>query len=78
MDAHIAGDSREQFLRALSNYSECIKPFLRTAQDRYVASYYMVESQSFDFAAYCKQEREVASATKASYMSTLGASSEEE
>jgi hypothetical protein len=48
------GDSREQFLKALSNYSECIKPFLRTAQERYVASYYMVENQKFDFASYCK------------------------
>ena len=48
------GDSREQFLKALSNYSECIKPSLRTAQERYVASYYMVENQKFDFASYCK------------------------
>jgi len=47
-------DSRAQFLKALSNYSECIKPFLRTAQERYVASYYLVENQKFDFASYCK------------------------
>jgi len=25
------GDVRNQFLRSLSNYSECIKPYLRTA-----------------------------------------------
>lgn len=47
------GEPRENFLRALSNYSECLKPFLRTAQDRYVASYYMVESQQFDLKSYC-------------------------
>ena len=49
--------NRDGFLRALSNYSECIRPFVRTAQDRYVASYYMIEEQPFDFNQYCKAER---------------------
>ena len=52
--------SRDGFLKALSNYSECIRPFLRTAQDRYVASYYMIEEQPFDFNQYCKAERTAA------------------
>lgn len=56
------GDVRNQFLRSLSNYSECIRPYLRAAQDRYVASYYTIEGQDFDFNAYCKIEREQATA----------------
>lgn len=35
--------SRDNFLRALSNYSVCIKPYLRNVQERYVAAYYLVE-----------------------------------
>lgn len=35
--------SRDTFVKALSNYSECIRPFLRVAQERYIASYYAVE-----------------------------------
>lgn len=31
-----ASIAKENFIFALSNYSECIKPFLRTAQDRYI------------------------------------------
>ena len=52
--------AKQNFLFALSNYSECIKPFLRTAQDRYVGQYYMVEDQPFDFSKYCVAERKVA------------------
>lgn len=57
--------AKENFLFALSNYSECIKPFLRTAQDRYVGQYYMVEEQAFDFGKYCMAERKVALEAKA-------------
>ena len=53
-------DTREHFVRALSNYSECLKPYLRQAQQNYVASYYLVESQQFDLASYCKHERTTA------------------
>lgn len=56
--------SRDDFLRALSNYSECIRPFLRTAQERYVAEYYTVEQQTFDFNKYCVAERQAAEAAK--------------
>ena len=64
MDATGGDHIRDNFLKALSNYSECIKPYLRTAQDRYVAGYYIVEGQKFDFNEYCKHER--AAATEAS------------
>lgn len=37
--------SRDDFLKKLSNYSECIRPFLRTAQERYVAGHYLIEEQ---------------------------------
>ena len=57
--------NRDDFLKALSNYSECVRPFLRTAQDRYVASYYMIEDQPFNFSEYCKSEREAALTAKA-------------
>jgi len=56
--------AKENFILALSNYSECIKPFLRTAQDRYVGQYYMVEEQPFDFGKYCTHERELANKAK--------------
>lgn len=57
--------SREAFIKALSNYSECIRPFLRVAQERYVGSYYAVEGQSFDFNKYCVTEmKEVTEAKK--------------
>lgn len=54
------GDARDNFLRALSNYSECLKPYLRVAQDRYVGGYYTLESQSFDFGTYCTHEKKYA------------------
>ena len=55
---------KKNFLFALSNYSECIKPFLRTAQDRYVGQYYAVEEQPFDFSKYCAVERKAATDAK--------------
>ena len=57
--------AKENFLFALSNYSQCIKPFLRTAQDRYIGQYYMVEEQPFDFEKYCVAERKMATDAKA-------------
>ena len=60
----MAGAAKDNFIFALSNYSECIKPFLRTAQDRYVAQYYMVEEQPFDFSKYCTVERQMANDAK--------------
>jgi hypothetical protein len=49
---------RDNFLRSLSNYSLCIKPYLRQVQDKYVAAYYIVESDKVDLNAYCVNERE--------------------
>ena len=70
-------ESSENFLFALSNYSECIKPFLRTAQDRYIGQYYAVEQQPFDFSKYCMAERELATAAKDQYEAKVAAASEE-
>ena len=57
--------NNQNFLFALSNYSECIKPFLRTAQDRYIGQYYAVEEQPFDFSKYCVAERQFVQSAKA-------------
>ena len=62
--------AKENFLFALSNYSQCIKPFLRTAQDRYIGQYYMVEEQPFDFEKYCAVERKAAHDAKAAIEAT--------
>jgi len=63
--------NQENFIFALSNYSECIKPFLRTAQDRYVGQYYGIEEQPFDFSKYCVAERQRVTALKASIEAKL-------
>jgi hypothetical protein len=47
---------RDQFLRLLSDYSVCIQPYLRSVQEKYVAAYYIVESEKVDLTQYCKQE----------------------
>ncbi len=47
---------KQDFLRALSNYSVCIQPYLRNIQEKYAASYYIVESEKVDLTAYCKDE----------------------
>ena len=56
---------RDNFLRSLSNYSECIKPYLRQVQDKYVAAYYIVEGDKVDLNAYCQKEREQATSAQA-------------
>jgi len=70
-------DTREQFIRALSNYSECMKPYLRQAQQNYVASYYLVESQNFEMASYCKYERAAAFTTADAFKATTATPAEE-
>ena len=65
-------DSRDQFLHALSNYSVCIQPYLRTLQERYVASYYLVEKQPFDLDAYCSAERKHAEASASAFRASIG------
>ena len=60
MSSQSTTDISHQFLNSLSDYSECIRPYLRTAQNRYAAGYYLVEGQAFDFNSYCKRERDLA------------------
>ena len=67
-----AQDARDNFLRALSNYSVCIKPYLRTAQERYVASYYLIEDTQVDFDKYCASERQIANDLAAKFKASLG------
>lgn len=55
---------RDNFLRSLSNYSECIKPYLRMVQDKYIAAYYMTEDNNVDLNAYCVTERNEANVAK--------------
>ena len=47
---------RDIFLRKMSDYSVCIQPYLRNVQQKYVAAYYIVESEKIDLTAYCKNE----------------------
>ena len=51
---------RDNFIKSLSNYSLCIKPYLRQIQDKYVVAQYIVEKDKVDLNAYCKAEREQA------------------
>lgn len=51
---------RDNFVKSLSNYSECIRPYLRQIQEKYVAAYYVPESGSVDLNAYCLRERQSA------------------
>lgn len=54
---------RDNFLKALSNYSVCMKPYLRNVQDRYIGSFYMPEEQPVNVGSYCSQERDLAFST---------------
>jgi hypothetical protein len=51
---------RDDFLKSLSNYSECIRPYLRQLQEKYVAAYYIAENEKVDLSVYCSKEREIA------------------
>jgi hypothetical protein len=55
---------RDNFLRSLSNYSECIRPYLRQIQEKYVAAYYIAENNQVDVNAYCVKERDQANSAK--------------
>ena len=61
---------RDNFLRSLSNYSECIKPYMRQVQEKYVASYYLIESGKVDINSYCVKEKEQAIAAKDEFLKT--------
>ena len=51
---------RDNFIRSLSNYSECIRPYLRQIQEKYVAAYYMADNDKVDINTYCVRERDQA------------------
>lgn len=65
-------DARDSFIRALSNYSVCIKPYLRVAQERYVASYFAIEDQNVDFEKYCLVERNMATEAANKFKKSIG------
>jgi len=67
---------RDNFLKSLSNYSECIRPYLRQIQEKYVAAYYLAENEQVDLSAYCLPERKVAFEAK-SQLQTAMAGAEE-
>jgi hypothetical protein len=71
-------DARDQFLHALSNYSVCIQPYLRTLQERHVASYYLVEKQPFDLDSYCAAERKHAEASAGAFKASIGQGGEQQ
>jgi len=52
---------RDNFLLALSNYSECLRPYLRQVQEKYVAAYHIAENDPVALSSYCSNERKVAS-----------------
>lgn len=56
---------RDTFIRRLSDYSSCIQPYLRNVQEKYVAAYYVVESEKIDLTQYCKNEFQAAIDAKA-------------
>lgn len=47
---------RDDFLRKLSTYSQCIQPYLRNVQEKYATAYYAAENEPVDLKAYCKRE----------------------
>eukprot|EP00347_Sterkiella_histriomuscorum_P024500 403330896 len=63
---------QDDFLFKLNIYSRCIQPYLRNIQEKYVASYYYVDSEKLDFNAYCKKELELVSQAKSSLERTMG------
>ena len=56
---------RDIFLRRLSDYSVCIQPYLRNVQEKYIAAYYVVESEKMDLTQYCRSEFSAASEARA-------------
>ena len=63
--------TRDHFLRALSNYSECVKPYLRNVQDRYIGTFYMLENQPVDISAYCAKEKSLAAKAMEEFQSSI-------
>ena len=63
---------RDNFIKSLGNYSECIRPYLRQIQDKYVVSQYIVESDKVDLNAYCTIERSEAQKAQETFQKSLG------
>ena len=63
---------RDNFIKSLSNYSECIKPYLRQIQDKYVVAQYIVETDKVDLNAYCKIERDQAVKAQEVFSKSMG------
>ena len=55
---------KDDFIFKLNIYSKCIEPYLRNIQEKYVASYYIVEGEKVDFNAYCKEELNLVQSAK--------------
>ena len=53
-------EHRDSFLKALSNYSVCIEPYVRQVQERYGAAYHVAEGEKVDLKAYCVEELSLA------------------
>ena len=60
--------SQDNYLKALSNYSRCIYPYLKTVQDKYVTSEVLDFSDDVDLSAHCKGERELVESLKANLL----------
>jgi hypothetical protein len=63
---------QDDFLFKLNVYSHCIEPYLRNIQEKYIASYYYVESEKLDLTTYCKKERVNVENAKTSLERSLG------
>lgn len=61
---------RDIFLKRLGDYSACMQPYLRNVQEKYVAAYYVVESEKIDINAYCKPEYQATMDAKAQLENT--------
>ena len=63
---------RDHFIKSLSNYSLCIKPYLRQVQDKYVVAQYIIEADKVDLNAYCKIERDQAVKAQDEFLKAQG------
>ncbi|CDW71934.1 UNKNOWN [Stylonychia lemnae] len=55
---------KQEFIKRLHDYSQCITPVVRDIQERYVSSYYIVDSDKIDVSQYCQNELKLAQETK--------------
>ena len=67
---------QDDFLFKLNIYSRCIEPYLRNIQEKYIAAYYIVDSEKVDFNSYCKRERDNVTQAKSKLQGLYGSSQE--